>query len=219
MNIKYPAIALLLAALPATTLAAPSRDGGGHYQSAPRQSYSRSYAAPQRSYSAPQRSYAAPQRSYAAPQRSYAAPQRAYVQPEHAYNGAGYTEHGYTQRSYVQPQYRYGGRVGRSAWGGNPWGWNGGREWVASPRYWGGGFWGAFGLGLAFGSVGYYEVQSGYPGYDLLANYGLTQTSCDQPNIVQIFGPDGSEICAYPNDMVAPGAYNVDPATLTLVSQ
>ena len=214
MNIKYPVIALLLAALPATALAAQSRDGGGHQsRSAPRQSYSqaRSYAAPQRSYAQPQRSYAQPQQRY---EQRYVQPQRSYAQPQQRYEQR-YTQ---PQQRYVQQQ-RYVGRVSVRNWSGNPWGWNGGREWIASPRYWGGGFWGAFALGLGFGDAGYYQVQTGYPGYDLLANYGLTQTSCDQPNIVSILGPDGSEICAYPNDMVAPGAYSVDPATLTLVSQ
>ena len=200
MNIKHSVIALLLAALPATALAAPHGDGGAHNDR----------PAPRQSHSEPQRSYARPQRTYAQPQRTYAQPQRRYVEPQHQY---------VQDRRYVQPTQRYVAQAPQHNWSGHPWGWNGGRAWYASPRYWGGGFWGAFALGLTVGDVGYYQVQSGYPGYELLANYGLQQTSCDQPDLVNIFGPDGSEICAYPNDMVAPGDYSVDPATLTLLSQ
>lgn len=239
MKLQTPIAALLLAALPAAALAAPnSGDRGGHasysrpaasarsYRAAPQRSYTqRSYAAPQRSYNYTQRSYAAPQRSYT--QRSYAAPQRSYNYTQPRYNTRTYTTRSYDTRSYNTRSY-YGGNAyvsrgyaghPRVSYVGNPWGWNGGRAWYASPRYWGGGFWGDFAIGLSFGDVGYYAVQPGYPGADLLANYGLTQTDCDQPNLVDIYGPDGSEICAYPNDMVGPGAYSVDPATLTLVSQ
>lgn len=100
-----------------------------------------------------------------------------------------------------------------------PWQWNHGAAWYARPNYWGGGFWGAIAIGLSFNeSPGYYVVQPSSPGAQLLAQYNLTQTTCDQPNLVDIYGPDGSEICAYPNDMVSPGAYNVDYATLTLTS-
>ena len=109
----------------------------------------------------------------------------------------------------------YSNRVAYSGYG-SPWGWNGGRAWVASPGYWGGGFWGGLAIGL---SVNDYVVQPNSPGYDLLGAYGLQQTDCDQPNLVQIYGPDGGEICAYPNDQVAPGAYQVDPSSLTLVSE
>ena len=106
--------------------------------------------------------------------------------------------------------------VGRSE---PAWYWNGGREWIGSPAYWGDGFWGAFSLGLVVNTgYTYYPVQPESPGAQLLAAYGLQQTDCDQPNLVDIYGPDGSEICAYPNDEVGPGQYNVDPATLSLVS-
>ncbi len=103
------------------------------------------------------------------------------------------------------------------------WQWNGGAAWYPRPAYWGGGFWGNFALGVSFnnynyGGYGGYIVQQQSPGAQLLANYQLTQTSCDQPNLVDILGPDGSEICAYPNNMVSPGAYDVDYATLTLNS-
>jgi hypothetical protein len=102
------------------------------------------------------------------------------------------------------------------------WDWNRGNVWYSQPSYWGGGFWGAFSLGLAFNGNNYnnqyYAVQQSSPGAQLLQQYGLTQTTCDQANLVDITGPDGGEICAYPNDMVSPGQYNVDPSTLSLVS-
>jgi len=101
------------------------------------------------------------------------------------------------------------------------WQWNGGSAWYPRPAYWGGGFWGNFALGVSFNTYGGYAgytVQAQSPGAQLLANYQLTQTSCDQPNLVDILGPDGSEICAYPNNMVSPGQYNVDYSTLTLQS-
>lgn len=44
-------------------------------------------------------------------------------------------------------------------------------------------------------------------------------TSCVPPNLVVIWGPDDSVICAYPNNLVAPGNYKRDPATLTMVSK
>ena len=110
-------------------------------------------------------------------------------------------------------QSRYVGRMNV-----RPWEWNGGRSWVASPAYWGGGFWGAFTVGLGFNNGGYYQVAQSSPGEQLLANYGLQQTDCNQPNLVDIIGPDGGEICAYPNDQIAPGQYQVDPSTLSLVS-
>jgi hypothetical protein len=220
MKLQAPIAALLLAVMPATALA-DNHDGyrGGQSYSRPATSV-RSYQQAPRYQAAPQRSFAAPQRSYAAPQQRYVAPERSYgnVQPRERYVGPAYNGgygRGYAARGYIgSPRYNYVG---------HPWGWNAGRVWVAQPGYWGGGFWGAFALGVTIGGAdyagGYYAAQSGYPGYQLLANYGLQQTDCDQPNLVDIYGPDGSEICAYPNDMVAPGAYNVDPATLTLVSQ
>jgi hypothetical protein len=111
------------------------------------------------------------------------------------------------------------------------WGWNHGVIWYPAPYYWGGGFWGPWAIGVTgaalFGSVidygNYaiypsYEIGSGSPGAQLLYDYGLTQTECGPPNLVVIWGPDNSVICAYPNDMVAPGNYELDPATLSLTS-
>jgi hypothetical protein len=36
---------------------------------------------------------------------------------------------------------------------------------------------------------------------------------------VVIYGPQDSLICAYPNALVGPGNYTVDPTGLTLLSQ
>jgi hypothetical protein len=115
-------------------------------------------------------------------------------------------------------------------WGG--WGWNHGIPWYPAPIYWGGGFWGPFGIsglsvGFLFGSIIDYQDQFIYPSYqiapsspgaELLQNYGLQQTECGPPNLVVIWGPDNSVICAYPNNLVGPGNYELDPTTLTIVS-
>ena len=63
-----------------------------------------------------------------------------------------------------------------------------------------------------------YQAESDSPGWHLLADYGLQQTPCGRQNLVDIWGPDNSLICALPNDAVATGDYEVDPATLTLVA-
>ena len=215
MKLQIPVIACLLAALPAAAFADARND---HTSSSSRPAaQSRSYQQPSRSYAQPSRSYAQPSRSYAQPSRSYAQPSRSYAQPSRSYQ---------QQPRYTQPMPRYEARqpvsyeqsryVGRMNV--RPWEWNGGRSWVASPAYWGGGFWGAFTVGLGFNNGGYYQVAQSSPGEQLLANYGLQQTDCNQPNLVDIIGPDGGEICAYPNDQIAPGQYQVDPSTLSLVS-
>ena len=99
--------------------------------------------------------------------------------------------------------------------------------------YWGGGFWGSLALAelagaLLFGSIvddqdqliyPSYQVEPDSPGAQLLQNYGLQQTPCGPPNLVVIWGPDNSVICALPNDTVGPGNYELDPSTLTIVSQ
>jgi hypothetical protein len=161
-----------------------------------------------------------------------ALPAAALADPPHQQHWNAPRDHQYTPRDQHQtPQYqdrapmqyrseRYVQHdVQRDA---RPWEWNGGRTWVASPRYWGGGFWGAFSVDLAFNNYPngqYYEVQPSSPGSQLLQQYGLQQTDCDQPNLVDIAGPDGGEVCAYPNNEVAPGQYQVDPSTLTLISE
>jgi hypothetical protein len=121
----------------------------------------------------------------------------------------------------TNPVYR-----GRPAWG-----WNGGTVWNPARGYWGGGFWGAFALAAAtayaYGSIVdadnetlySYGVAPGSPGAQLLENYQLTQTDCGQQDLVVIYGPDQSVICAYPNDLVGPGNYDVDPSGLTITSE
>ncbi len=150
-----------------------------------------------------------------APARSYQPSARSY-QPR--YTQSTYQRMAYTPRTSEYAPQHYAQRDERvfpSYGGRQPWVWNGGRVWAAAPGYWGGGFWGSLAIGLSFND---YVVQPSSPGAQLLANYGLQQTDCDQDNLVQIFGPDGSEICAYPNDEVGPGQYQVDPSTLSLVS-
>jgi len=114
---------------------------------------------------------------------------------------------------------------------GGDWGWNHGRHWEPSGIYWGGGFWGAFGLAdlgddpeYGFiddgqGGIDYpsYQVEADTPGQQLLADYGLQQTQCGQPNLVVIWGPNNSVICALPTANLPPNNYQVDPATFTLV--
>ena len=112
------------------------------------------------------------------------------------------------------------------------WGWNLGQPWRPAPIYWGGGFWGPWALASLSGAVFFgslldaqdrwvvpsYQAESDSPGWHLLADYGLQQTPCGRQNLVDIWGPDNSLICALPNDAVATGDYEVDPATLTLVA-
>ena len=117
------------------------------------------------------------------------------------------------------PRYNYNG---------GSWGWNHGVAWYPAPNYWGGGFWGALAVGVTsaavFGaivnssgqSVQSYQVQSGSPGAQMLQDYQLTQTQCGPPNLVVIYGPNNSAICAYPNNVVSAGYYNLDTSTLTL---
>jgi hypothetical protein len=97
----------------------------------------------------------------------------------------------------------------------NQWDWDYGAAWVGTNSYWGDGFWGPLKAGLAASA---YIVVAGSPGAQLLQAYGLTQTPCGPLNLVEIQGPGASEICAFPNDHVAPGAYYVDTQTLTLIS-
>lgn len=111
------------------------------------------------------------------------------------------------------------------------WGWNGGCAWYPAPYYWGGGFWGAMAIGAAsaavYGSVvaadavtyPSYQVQPTSPGAKLLEAYQLTQTPCGSPELVVIYGPNNSVICAQPTGLVAAGNYSVNSSTLTLTSE
>jgi hypothetical protein len=206
MKLQIPIIACLLAAIPAAALADPHND---HTYS------SRASAPATRSSYQSSRSYQqAPRETqrYSQPAQRYTQPVQRYTQPMPRYQARTYVEsRGYAQRSFVVARHDV-----------SAWYWNRGVAWVPRPAYWGGGFWGLFAINLAFNEPApanyYYQVAPSSPGAQLLANYGLTQTDCDQPNLVEIVGPDGSEICAYPNDEVGPGQYNVDPSTLSLIS-
>jgi hypothetical protein len=221
MKLQIPVIACLLVALPAAALADSHTDHTSSYSrpSAPARS---SYQQPSRSYQqAPRSSQAsAPRYSQAAaPRYSQAAAPRYSQAAAPRYSQAAAPRYSQpAQRYQARNTYAYGGPgyIGRRNV--DPWYWNRGNAWVASPGYWGGGFWGAFSIGLGINTGGYYAVQTDSPGSQLLANYGLQQTDCNQPNLVDINGPDGSEICAYPNNEVGPGQYQVDPSTLSLVS-
>ena len=122
--------------------------------------------------------------------------------------------------------------VANPVYHGSAWGWNRGVVWAPAPAYWGGGFWGAMAIGVTsaavFGAIvnssnhqtyTSYQVQPSSPGATLLSNYSLTQAQCGPPNLVVIYGPNNSVICAYPNNIVSAGNYNVDSANLSIVSQ
>jgi hypothetical protein len=155
---------------------------------------------------------------------------RTYSGSRTATNAWGQTYHSstYANNGYVY----HGATVTNPVYHGYPvWGWNGGYAWYPAPYYWGGGFWGAFAIGatsaavygsiVAANSVTYtsYQAEPESPGAKLLASYKLTQTSCGPPNLVVIYGPDNSVICAYPNNLVSAGNYSVDSQTLTIVSE
>lgn len=153
------------------------------------------------------------------------------------YNGSGTATNAWGQ-TYHSSTYANNGTVYHGAYVSNPvyggypaWGWNGGVSWYAAPYYWGGGFWGPFALGATtaavYGSlvapnnvtVTSYQAQPESPGAKLLSSYGLTQTPCGPPNLVVIYGPNNSAICAEPNARVAAGNYSVNTSTLTIVSE
>jgi len=51
-----------------------------------------------------------------------------------------------------------------------------------------------------------------------LQSYQLVQVKCGPPDLVVIYGPEKSVICANPNAYVGVGEYQLDPASLSLVS-
>jgi hypothetical protein len=124
----------------------------------------------------------------------------------------------------------HGAVVTNPVYHGAAWGWNGGYAWYPAPYYWGGGFWGALAIGATsaaiYGSIvannmtyTSYQAEPSSPGAKLLASYRLTQTQCGPPNLVVIYGPNNSVICAYPNNLVSAGNYSIDSQTLTIVSE
>jgi hypothetical protein len=155
----------------------------------------------------------------------------------HTYSGSGTATNAWGQ-TYHSSTYANNGYVYHGATVTNPvyhgyaaWGWNGGYAWYPAPAYWGGGFWGAFAIGatsaavygsiVAANEVTYtsYQIQPESPGAKLLISYRLTQTQCGPPNLVVIYGPNNSVICAYPNDIVSAGNYSLNSQTLTIVSE
>ena len=103
--------------------------------------------------------------------------------------------------------------------------------WAPAYGYWGGGFWGAWAIGMTtaavFGSfynttthqtITSYEVQPSSPGATMLSNYQLTQVACGPENLVVVYGPENSVICATPNHLVQAGTYKLDTQTLSLSS-
>lgn len=153
----------------------------------------------------------------------------------HTYSGSTTATNAWGQ-TYHSSTYANNGYVYHGATVANPyyhgvWGWNGGVAWYPAPYYWGGGFWGAFAVGVtsaavygsivAANNVTYtsYQVETQSPGAKLLSSYNLTQTQCGPPNLVVIYGPNNSVICAYPNNLVSAGNYSVNSQTLTIVSE
>ena len=87
--------------------------------------------------------------------------------------------------------------------------------WAPDQSYWGGGFWGPLALGIVIGAS--VHVAGDSPGGTLLSNYSLVEEQCDSNNDqVEIYGPDGSMVCAIPNSLVGAGRYDVDNSTLSL---
>jgi hypothetical protein len=120
--------------------------------------------------------------------------------------------------------------------GGAAYGWNGGVAWAPAPYYYGGGFWGAMAIGVTsaavFGAIteedeethqnvtyNSYQVQPNSPGSTFLSSYQLTQVQCGPPNLVVVYGPQDSVICANPNNTVAAGNYQLNTDTLSLTPQ
>jgi hypothetical protein len=154
----------------------------------------------------------------------------------HTYSGSGTATNAWGQ-TYHTGTYVNNGTVYHGTYVTNPvyghygvWGWNGGVAWYPAPYYWGGGFWGAFAVGVTsaavYGSIvaanttyTSYQVQPSSPGAKLLTSYGLTQTQCGPPNLVVIYGPNNSVICAFPNNLVSAGTYTVNQQTLTIESK
>jgi hypothetical protein len=153
----------------------------------------------------------------------------------HTYSGSTNATNAWGQ-TYHSSTYANNGYVYHGATVANPyyhgvWGWNGGVAWYPAPYYWGGGFWGAFAVGVTsaavYGSIvaannttyTSYQVQPESPGAKLLTSYQLTQTQCGPANLVVIYGPNNSVICAYPNNLVSAGNYSVNSQTLTIVSE
>ena len=239
------ALALVAAAPPQSSSRGnppPSRPAPPQHFSAPPQQH---YQPPPQRVQAPPQHFNVNNDLHAPPPEHVTAPQHFAPQPQRpAMNTApvrrpitsrpssGFVSQmpqGRAPQFHFQPGRVYPGPVIRNPhWDNNPWRWNRGIVWYPAPAYWGGGFWGAFAFGVPITVYGYYayddadyqsyQVAPDSPGAQLLTNYQLTQTPCGPPNLVVIWGPNNSVICAYPNDLVAAGQYTIDPSTLSLVS-
>lgn len=121
--------------------------------------------------------------------------------------------------------------INNPVYAGGAYGWNGGVAWAPAPYYWGGGFWGAMAIGVTsaavFGAIvdddthttyNSYEVQPNTPGSTFMSSYGLVQVKCGAPNLVVVYGPEKSVICANPNDKVPAGEYQLNSETLALTA-
>ena len=205
MNIATSILAAALCTLLPLEAVASDHSGGGGAHSSGGSGGSHSSAGSSGSHSAPASHPAPAPRSGPVTDRQPLRPPGANpVQPLPIYRA----------RTPVNPPSN-GGRPVPNPNNHQPWDWNGGAAWIGYSGYWGNGFWGPLAYGLGAAS---YVVAAGSPGAQLLLAYQLTQTPCGPPNLVEIYGPDGSEICAFPNAVVAPGQYYVDPDTLTLYS-
>ena len=117
--------------------------------------------------------------------------------------------------------------------GWNSWGWNGGSPWSPNYGFWGGGFWGSFALGAATAGVtsaivssasnnndpNFVVIDSSSPGNTLFTSYGLVQVACDSEDLVLIYGPQDSLVCARPTSDVPIGVYDVEPSDMTLIAR
>jgi hypothetical protein len=123
------------------------------------------------------------------------------------------------------------GWVQNPIYNGPNYGWNGGVVWAPVPYYWGGGFWGPWAWGVTsvyvYGEIhdeednvtyNSYQVQPGTPGETFLKSYQLVQVPCGPPDLVVVYGPEQSVICATPNQYVGVGEYQLDTTTLSLIS-
>jgi hypothetical protein len=229
----------LLLTLAAPPAASAQRHGGGARAAAPAR-----VSAPQIRSAAPSRGFdlredTAPPLRQSTPLRQAAAPPQSTPQrfAPVTVSRQGTAPHAPAagHRPALATNLGYGGGpgghriIGDPRYHGGNWGWNHGVTWNPAPRYWGGGFWGPWALGLvaasAFGAIYYddgtldsYQVEPDSPGAELLENYQLTQVPCGPPDLVVILGPDNGVICADPNDLVAAGEYQLDPADLTIVA-
>jgi len=112
-------------------------------------------------------------------------------------------------------------------WNRGNWWWHGGNPWYPNPAYWGGGFWGNLAVGVTSAAVAGAVAGSvagsssptvvvNSPGGQLLSTYGLVQVPCSG-NVVVIYGPSSSVVCAQPTSAVPAGSYTIDSNSLSLI--